>query len=474
MVFFPDFFKYQYTERYNNGGIFMTNWANESVFYHIYPMGFCGAPEYNDFTSCPVNRLSKIEEWIGHMVKLGINALYLGPVFESSKHGYDTADYYTIDRRLGDNDSFRQLVEKLHQNGIRVILDGVFHHTGRDFWAFRDIRANGRNSAFCDWFDGIDFNGRSYHNDPFSYSGWNGHQDLVKLNTNNPQVRDHLLHAVETWIRDFGIDGLRLDVADSLDLGFQQTLSQYCKRLKEDFWITGEVVHGDYSRWANGKTIDSVTNYECYKGLWSSLNDNNYFEIAYALNRQFGKGGLYEHLPLYNFADNHDVNRVAFSIKKKSHLYPLYCLLMTMPGVPSLYYGSEWGLSASIQNGDDRWLRPCLDLKKVEENPPEPDLASTLSKLTAIRKSSDALKTGAYKQLFVGSDVFVFERTAGNERVIVALNSSGEMKNWDVPGNTIPAGSYSDILNSGEKVKFNGQRQQVGLFPCWARILKKD
>ncbi|MCE1248951.1 MAG: alpha amylase C-terminal domain-containing protein [Firmicutes bacterium] len=452
----------------------MNNWASEAIFYHIYPLGFCGAPEHNDFISSPVNRLSKIEEWIRHIKELGANAIYLGPVFESTKHGYDTADYFTIDRRLGDNDYFRSLVEKLHQNGIRVILDGVFNHTGRNFWAFRDLQANRQNSSFADWFDGVDFNSNSPYNDSFSYKGWNGHQDLIKLNTNNPQVRSHLLHAVETWIRDFDIDGLRLDVADHLDIGFQQELSAFSKRLKEDFWIMGEVVHGDYTRWANEKTIDSVTNYECYKGLWSSLNDNNYFEIAYALNRQFGKGGIYEKLPLYNFADNHDVNRVAYSLKKKSHLYPLYCLLLTMPGVPSVYYGSEWGISASIHNGDDRWLRPCLDLNKVETTPPEADLSKTISKLSEIRKSNPALTKGSYKQLFVGPGQFAFQRTSEAQTCIVILNSSDEQKNCEIPANLITEGTYTDILNNSEKTELTKNSRNISIYPCWARILRKD
>ena len=153
----------------------------------------------------------------------------------------------------------------------------------------------------------------------------------------------------------------------------------------------GEVVHGDYRKWANAETLDSVTNYECYKGLYSSHVDRNYFEIAYALNRQFGEVGLYCDIPLYNFADNHDVNRVASNLTNPAHLHTLYCLLFTMPGVPSIYYGSEWGMQTIKSNGDDHALRPHLDIATVSGRVRIPILAETIARLTRIRLSSQAL-----------------------------------------------------------------------------------
>ncbi len=258
----------------------MQPWFNDAVFYHIYPLGFCGAPERNDFGAAPVARLDKIYTWLDHIQGMGFDALYLGPLFESTTHGYDTADYYHVDRRLGTDDTLRGLAAELHRRGMRVVLDGVFNHTGRDFWAFRDVRQNGQASRFRDWFAGLRFDGTNHHRDPFSYDTWNGHESLVKLNLSHPEVRSHLLGAVETWIRDFGIDGLRLDAADHVDLGFLRELAGFCRSLRPDFWLMGEVVHGDYRRWANPACLDSVTNYEAYKGLYSSHNDHNYFEIA--------------------------------------------------------------------------------------------------------------------------------------------------------------------------------------------------
>ena len=312
----------------------MSDWARNAVFYHIYPLGFCGAPAANQRDQPAQDRLGAIEDWIGQMRLLGANALYLGPLFESSSHGYDTSDYFQVDRRLGSNAGLARLVAALHEQGIRVVLDGVFHHVGRDFWAFRDVQTHGRESAYCDWFAGLRFEGRSPYGDPFVYDGWNGHYNLVKLNLHNPAVRQHLFQAVQFWIEEFAIDGLRLDAADCLDQGFLAELAGWCRRLRPDFWLLGEVIHGDYRGWAGPELLNSVTNYECYKGLHSSHNERNYFEIAYSLNRQFGPDGIYRELPLYAFADNHDVDRVVSVLGSPAHLYPLHCLLFTMPGCP--------------------------------------------------------------------------------------------------------------------------------------------
>ena len=359
----------------------MKHWAHDSIFYHIYPLGLCGAPQRNDFRSRAIPRLEQLYDWIEHLQNLGVNALWLGPVFESSVHGYDTVDYFQVDRRLGYNQTLSQVVSALHQNGIRVILDVVFNHVGRDFWAFRDVREHNERSAYRDWFQDLNFGKRSPFGDPFAYTGWNGHYDLVKLNLRNPAVKDHLFRAAEKWIREFDIDGFRLDAADCIDIGFLKELAAFCRSIRSDFWLMGEVVHGDYRKWANPETLDSVTNYVCFKGLYQSHVDRNYFEIAYTLNRQFGERGLYCDMPLYNFADNHDVNRVASNLTNPAHLYTLYCLLFTIPGVPSIYYGSEWGIQAIKQNGDDWALRPQLDLTMLSQTGPQADLVKTIARL---------------------------------------------------------------------------------------------
>jgi cyclomaltodextrinase len=448
------------------------HWANDAVFYHIYPLGLCGAPPRNDFDSLIVPRLAQLVDWIDHLKGLHVNALYLGPVFESTAHGYDTADYFRVDRRLGHNETLSQVVSALHREGIRVILDGVFNHVGRDFWAFRDVQAHQQRSAYRDWFAGLCFGGRTPHGDPFTYESWNGHYDLVKLNLCHPEVRGHLFEAIQMWIREFDIDGLRLDVADCLDIAFQRELAAFCRGLRPDFWLMGEVVHGDYRRWANGETLDSVTNYECYKGLYSSHVDGNYYEIAYALNRQFGENGLYRGLPLYNFADNHDVDRVTSRLRNPAHLYPLYCLLFTMPGVPSIYYGSEWGIEGRRNGDDDRPLRPRLDLGELRRTSPQPNLVAAIRRLAAIRHRSPALRVGSYRQLSISHEQLAFARQVEDEQVVVLVNGSAEAARFELAIPAADGNALVDLLNPGESFQVAGGRAEIdGVPPHWARIL---
>ncbi|HEX7973706.1 MAG TPA: alpha-amylase family glycosyl hydrolase [Anaerolineales bacterium] len=452
----------------------MAHWAFDSVFYHIYPLGFCAAPRRNDFHAASTPRLEQVHTWLDHIQWLGANALYLGPLFESTSHGYDTADYYHLDRRLGDNRTLAELSAALHRRGIRLVLDGVFHHVGRDFWAFRDVRQNLHNSPYQSWFYNLRFGESSPYGDPFSYEAWNGHYDLVKLNLQNPEVRDHLFRAVAFWIQEFQIDGLRLDAADRLSQEFMRDLSAFCRGLRPDFWLLGEVVHGDYRQWAGPGPLDSVTNYEVYKSLYSSHADGNYFEIAYALNRQFGPDGIYRGLPLYAFADNHDVSRVASSLKNPAHLYPLYCLLFTMPGVPSVYYGSEWGIEAKKAKSSDWGLRPPLDLAAISAAAPQRELAPVIARLASIRREVPALLYGDYAQLYVDHRQFAFCRTLGKQCAVVLVNAAPEPARFEL--NLPPsAGRWMDLLNPGDEFHPSGRKLKVGaVSPCWGRILVMD
>ncbi len=448
----------------------MNHWAYDAIFYHIYPLGLCGAPARNNFGAPPVPRLEELHAWIPHLRELGVNALYLGPLFEATAHGYDTADYYRVDRRLGDTGTLARLSEALHRDGIRLILDGVFNHVGRDFWAFRDLLEHGERSAYRDWFRGVDFGARSPYGDPFAYEGWSGYYELVALNLHHPAVREHLLGAVELWMQEFAIDGLRLDVADDLDRDFQRALASFCRARRPDFWLLGEVIHGDYREWVNGELLDSVTNYECYKGLYSSHVDRNYYEIAYALTRQFGEDGIYRGLPLYAFADNHDVNRVASNLTHPAHLYPLYCLLFTMPGVPSIYYGSEWGLAGRREKGSDAALRPHVVLHEVV--PPHPELAGAIARLARVRRELPALRRGDYLQLALSHEQLAFARRTPEQTAIVAINAAAEpvALEFAVPG--LNHGRLTDALNPGDV--FPVQGGHVRLDPVaarWGRVL---
>lgn len=390
-------------------------WAEESIFYQIYPLGFCGAPYENDGTKG--NGMEKVAEWIPHLEMLGVDAVYFSPVFESDRHGYDTRDYLKIDNRLGDNASFAELCKKLHEKGIKVVLDGVFNHVGRGFWAFQDVLAKREASEYKDWFH-INFGGNSNYNDGLWYEGWEGHYELVKLNLKNQVVIDYLFSAIQMWVDQFEIDGLRLDVAYCLDHEFIKKLRQFAGGLKPDFLLLGEMLFGDYNQLVNDQMLHSGTNYECYKGIYSSFNEGNMHEISYSLNRQFGKENwcIYRGKHLLCFLDNHDVTRIGSMLIEKKHLPLAYGLLFTMPGIPCIYYGSEWGALGTKAEGDDA-LRPCFN--HVIEN----NLTAFLAKLTRIRKSVKAFSYGDYTNVLIRPKQLVFERTYQGERILVLINA---------------------------------------------------
>ncbi|MCI6552187.1 MAG: alpha-amylase family glycosyl hydrolase [Lachnospiraceae bacterium] len=393
-------------------------WAYESVFYQIYPLGFCGAPFENDGVESP--RILKVGEWIPHMKRLGINAVYFSPVFESDTHGYNTRDYKKIDCRLGSNQDFRQVCEALHGNGIRVVLDGVFNHVGRGFSQFQDVLRNRENSPYLSWFH-INLGGNSNYNDGLWYEGWEGNYDLVKLNLKNEEVVNHLLEAVQYWIEEFDIDGLRLDVAYCLDHDFVRRLRQFTDSKKEEFLLLGEMLHGDYNQMVKEGMLHSATNYECYKGLYSSFNSLNMFEINHSLQRQFGPEDwtLYKGRHLLSFVDNHDVTRVASILTNEKHLPLIYALCFGMPGIPCVYYGSEWGAKAQKSEGDPA-LRACF------EEPVFNELAEFISRLAVAKKNSEALNYGGFRSVVLTNRQCVFERKSEHERVLVAINADGE------------------------------------------------
>ncbi len=391
-------------------------WAYESVFYQIYPLGFCGAPYANDGRL--EHRILKVKDWIPHMRRLGINAIYFSPVFESDTHGYNTRDYRRIDVRLGTNEDFKQVCDCLHENGIRVVLDGVFNHVGRGFGPFLDVLHNRERSGYLDWFYRIDLGGNSPYNDGLWYEGWEGNYDLVKLNLRNEQVVQYLLESVRFWVEQFGIDGLRLDVAYSLDESFVRRLRSFCDGLKKDFYLLGEMLHGDYRRLMNDEMLHSVTNYECYKGLYSSLNSMNLFEIVHSLMRQFGPENwtLYKGKHLLTFVDNHDVTRAASILNEHKHLPLIYALAFGMPGIPCIYYGSEWGAQGEKSQGDPA-LRPCFDAPQWN------GLCDWLEKLVRAKKASSALNYGAFRSVLLTNRQCIFERRSDDARVLVAINA---------------------------------------------------
>ena len=430
-------------------------WYDEAVFYHIYPLGLTGAPKQNDYGE-PVHRLNTLVPWIDHMKKIGVNALYIGPLFESVGHGYETTDYMKLDSRLGTNEDLTDFVKKCHDAGIRVILDGVFNHTGRDFFAFKDIKEKREKSAYRDWYCNVNFYGNNEYNDGFSYENWGGYNLLVKLNQRNPAVKDYICDVIRFWVKEFDIDGLRLDAADVLDFEFMKDLRRTADSVKPDFWLMGEVIHGDYSRWANANTLHSVTNYTLHKGLFSGMNDHNFFEIAHTI--RYTNGMISKAIRLYNFVDNHDVERIITKLNNKAHFTPVHIMLFTLPGIPSIYYGSEFGIEGRKERFSDDSLRPYIDLKehaKDYENNPCTKLITALGK---IHKEYLQDLTGEdYRELCLTNRQFAY----GRGKLVVALNNDDNAAEINVPA---ADGEYIGLLY-GEKLTAAGGRLQIRLLP---------
>ena len=398
-------------------------WFDESTFYQIYPLGFCGAERENDFGQVR-HRLDKIGKEIPRLKSLGIGAVLFNPLFESERHGYDTVDFYRIDRRLGTNEEFKELVEKFHAAGIRVVLDGVFNHAGREFPPFREVREKREGTDYRFWFN-IDFWGNSPYNDGFGYQNWEGHPELVKLRLENTDVQNYLMDAVRFWIQEFDVDGLRLDVSYLLPPWFFELLRRTVRELKEDFFLVGEVIHcTNFAQNISPARLDSITNYECYKGMISAFNSENLFEIEHSLTRLFSNEpwALYTGKRMLNFVDNHDVPRACTALKEKRNLLNLYTLLFTMPGIPCVYYGSEYGQEGNKGDGDIH-LRPCID--GIDQSA-HPELVAHIKKLAAIRAASRALQYGSYAKATLSNKWFSFLRECGGEKIAVAINISAE------------------------------------------------
>ena len=424
-------------------------WYDEAVFYHIYPLGLTGAPKQNSYGE-PEHRLNTLIPWIAHIKNIGCNALYIGPLFESVGHGYETTDYKKLDSRLGDNKDLADFVGECHKQGIKVILDGVFNHTGRDLFAFKDLKEKREGSQYRDWYCNVNFGGNNEYNDGFSYENWGGYNLLVKLNQRNPAVRDYICDVVRFWVSEFDIDGIRLDAADVLDFEFMKALRGTANAVKADFWLMGEVIHGDYTRWANENTLHSVTNYHLHKALYSGHNDHNYFEIAHTVKRLYDMGGSRpDGLKLYNFVDNHDVERIYTKLNNKAHFKPVHILMYTLPGIPSIYYGSEFAIEGKKERFSDDSLRPALNLEDYKDAANTNPNTALLSSLGKIRQQTKALSSGDYKELLLTTRQYEFSRNHNGESVVVTVNNDDSDYTM-----TLAAGACPEYIGalSGQRV----------------------
>lgn len=305
----------------------MTHWSEHTIWWHVYPLGFCGAPvrpaeEERGLTP----RLRHITANLDYLIELGCNGLALGPIFTSATHGYDTLDYFDIDPRLGSMDDFRELVRECQSRGIRIMLDGVFNHVGRDS-KYEHLVA--RDSVF------------------------EGHGDLLTLDHANPATADLVAEVMNFWLGE-GADAWRLDAAYSVPIPFWEQVTPRVYAAHPDAWIMGEVIHGDYAGYA--RPINSVTQYELWKSIWSSLNDENFFELDWNLKRH--NELLADFLP-YTFVGNHDVTRIATKVGLPKAALAL-TILLTTAGVPAIYYGDELGYEGLKEDklGGDDAVRP--------------------------------------------------------------------------------------------------------------------
>ena len=444
----------------------MTAWYDKATFYHMYPLGMTGSPFANpypvsdgaaDGTNRDVSADSRMDElmlWIPYLESLHISAIYIGPLFESSTHGYDTRDFRLIDRRLGTNVSFRSFVDCCHEHGIRVVVDGVFNHTGREFFAFRNLQAHRDQSPYAGWYRNVNFGWGSPLGDSFGYESWHGIWELPCLNHGNPEVRNYLLDTVRFWVQEFDVDGIRLDCAGDLSFEFMQELRRLANEIKPEFWLMGEVIHGDYSRWVNGQTLHSVTNYALHKALYSGHNDHNYFEIAHTVKYLQNMGDL----DLYNFVDNHDVERIHTKLQNKAHFAPVHVLLYTLPGVPSIYYGSEFGIDGKKEKFSDASLRPALDLNDYADAATKNPCTALIAALGKVRQGTPALSYGSYAELALTNRQFAFARDLEGIRVIVTVNNDDSDSEMNLPTGSAP--EYVGAL-TGQKVSAQGGRIRV-------------
>ncbi|MBM9467979.1 alpha-amylase family protein [Nakamurella leprariae] len=326
------------------------SWTDHVIWWHVYPLGFTGAPIRPDGPVEPAPRLRRLLPWLDHALELGASGLALGPVFASQTHGYDTVDHFRIDPRLGDDADFDELIAQCRARGLRVLLDGVFNHVGAEHPLVRRALAEGPDGEVADWFR-IDWSAP----DGPRPAVFEGHGSLVALNHETPAVRDHVGDVLRHWL-DRGADGWRLDAAYAVDPAFWAAVLPGVRDQHPDAWFVGEVIHGDHADIVRSSGLDSVTQYELWKAIWSSLADRNCFELDWTLRRH---GELLTVFRPATFVGNHDVTRIATTVGPDAAVLAAVVLL-TVGGIPSIYAGDEHAFTGTKEDrlGGDDAVRP--------------------------------------------------------------------------------------------------------------------
>lgn len=302
------------------------------------------------------------------------------------------------------------------------------------FFAFQDIKKNRENSQYKDWYCNVNFYGNNEYDDGFSYDNWGGYNLLAKLNQRNPAVKEYIADVIRFWVREFDIDGIRLDAADVLDFEFMHMLRAVANEVKADFYLMGEVIHGEYNRWVNEGTLHAVTNYHLHKALYSGMNDHNFFEIAHTVKRLYGMGGNRTGgIRLYNFVDNHDVERIYTKLNNKAHFVPVHIMLYTLPGVPSIYYGSEFAIEGRKERNSDDSLRPAIRLEDYKSAYTDKPCTRLIASLGDIRKNHKALSYGDYREVILTNRQYVYSRNLGNEHIYIVLNNDDNACELSIP-----------------------------------------
>ena len=385
------------------------DWVRHAIWWQVYPLGFVGAFPAADPPGPGEHRLSRIVDWLDHAVQLGASGIALGPVFASRTHGYDTTDHFRIDPRLGDDADFDRVVDAAHRRGLRVLLDGVFNHVGADFARYRQAVEQHDPDATA-WFGGP----------PGHFHTFEGHGDLITLNHRNPAVVDYTVEVMTHWLGR-GADGWRLDAAYAVPEDFWARVLPLVRQRYPDAWFVAEVIHGDYSGFVEATGVDSVTQYELWKAIWSSLNDGNFHELDWALQRH--NGFLDTFAPL-TFVGNHDVTRIASRLTRPEHLAHALVLLFTVGGVPSVYAGDEFGYRGVKEDraGGDDAVRPEFAAVPTEPEGPDRDILNLHRFLIGLRRRNPWLNGARTTAVLLENRCYVYETRCGDDALIVALN----------------------------------------------------
>ncbi|MDH6247957.1 alpha-amylase family protein [Mycobacterium sp. OTB74] len=408
------------------------DWVQHAIWWQVYPLGFVGAHPADTAPTADEHRLGRLVDWLDHAVRLGASGLALGPIFASHTHGYDTTDHFRIDPRLGDDGDFDRLVAEAHGRGLRVLLDGVFNHVGPDF-------------PHSGWF-------RLRGN---TFDTFEGHGGLIALNHDDPAVADYTVEVMSHWLAR-GADGWRLDAAYTVP---DQFWAAVLPRVRERFpqaWFVGEVIHGDYPAHVEAATYNSVTQYELWKAIWSSLNDANFHELEWALQRH--NKFLDTFAPL-TFIGNHDVTRIASQLADPRHLEHALVLLLTVGGTPSIYAGDEWGwlgIKEERFGGDDA-VRPEFPCSPDE---PDNDISRLHQHLIGVRRRHPWLHAARSRTVTLDNQQYVYRAEADGQRLLVALNISDRALYVSLVDAGLPSGRV--VAGSGAPAEKTVDHIEVG------------